>query len=203
MKNAANLIMPFSYGTVITPFLLSGYQSPALPKEFSMRLAPAFHHFALTAGLAAAVLVSAAAMPATAAGPFGDFPGNWSGTGKIRVQGQDPERLRCKASYRARGSSGSQIDLQLSCDSDSYKFDLVGDFEVDDSNKLSGRWSENSRNVGGTAIGSVRGDRMQIHIESSAFSANLTMTTRGRSQKISFDAHGGGQVVDSSITLSR
>jgi hypothetical protein len=158
---------------------------------------------ALTASIAAAMLASVTVLPATAAGPFAEFPGSWSGTGKIRVQGQSPERLRCKANYRARGNSGSQIDLQLSCDSDSYKFDLVGQFDIDDGNKLSGRWSENSRNVGGTAIGSVRGDRLQIHIESSAFSANLTMATKGRSQKISFDAHGGGQVVDSSITLSR
>jgi hypothetical protein len=161
-----------------------------------------FSRFTLTTAFAIA-LACAAVFPATAAGPFVDFPGSWSGTGKIRVHGQSPERLRCKANYRARGNNERQIDLQLSCDSDSYKFDLVGDFEVDDGNKLSGRWSENSRNVGGSAIGSVRGDRMQIHIESSAFSATLTMTTKGRSQKISFDAHGGGQVVDSSITLSR
>jgi hypothetical protein len=152
----------------------------------------------------AIALIGAAAMATAAEGPFADFPGNWSGTGKIRVHGQGgPERLRCKANYRQRGSSGSQIDLQLTCDSDSYKFDLVGDFEVDDSNKLTGHWSENSRNVGGTAIGNVRGDRMQIHIESSAFSATLTLITKNNPQKISFDAHGGGQVVDSSITLRR
>jgi hypothetical protein len=141
--------------------------------------------------------------PANAAGPFVDFPGSWSGTGKIRVQGQDPERLRCKANYRPRGSSGSEIDLQLNCTSDSYSFDLVGQFQADEGNKLTGRWSENSRNVGGTAIGTAKGDRMQIHVESSAFSANLTLVTRGKRQAINFDAHGGGQVVDSSITLSR
>ena len=170
-----------------------------------MRIAPSLFspRFALTASVAAAMLASVAVFPAAAAGPFADFPGSWSGSGKIRVQGQGPERLRCKANYRARGNSGNQIDLQLSCDSDSYKFDLVGQFDIDDDKKLSGRWSENSRNVGGTAIGSVKGDRLQIHIESSAFSANLNMTTKGKSQKISFDAHGGGQVVDSSITLSR
>jgi hypothetical protein len=44
---------------------------------------------------------------------------------------------------------------------------------------------------------------MDIHVESSAFSANLRLVTRGRRQAINFDAHGGGQVVDSSITLSR
>lgn len=168
-----------------------------------MRIAPLprLHQALITA--ATAIFISATLSPALADGPFADFAGNWSGTGKIRVQGQGPERLRCKANYRPRGSSASQIDLQLTCDSDSYKFDLVGQFDVDGSNKLSGRWSENSRNVGGTAIGNVRGDRMQIHIESSAFSATLNMTTKGKQQRISFDAHGGGQVVDSSITLRR
>lgn len=150
-----------------------------------------------------AAWVVGAVAPANAAGPFADFPGSWSGSGKIRVQGKDTERLRCKANYRPRGSSQSEIDLQLSCDSDSYKFDLVGQFTADDGNKLTGRWSENSRNVGGTAIGTVKGDRLDIHVESSAFSASLTLVTRGRKQAINFDAHGGGQVVDSSITLSR
>jgi hypothetical protein len=152
---------------------------------------------------AAALIAGSGAVAWSATGPFAEFPGSWSGTGKIRVQGQNPERLRCKANYRSRGSNGREIDLKLSCDSDSYKFDLVGQFTADEGNKISGRWSENSRNVGGTAIGSTRGDRIEIHIESSAFSANLTMTTRGKQQAISFDAHGGGQVVDSSITLRR
>jgi hypothetical protein len=170
-----------------------------------MRIAPRLPHLSRTliAAAAAGFFVGATVLPALADGPFADFPGSWSGAGKIRVHGQSPERLRCKANYRPRGNSGSQIDLQLTCDSDSYKFDLVGQFDVDESNKLSGRWSENSRNVGGTAIGNVRGDRMQIHVESSAFSATLTMTTKGNRQRISFDAHGGGQVVDSSITLHR
>jgi hypothetical protein len=149
------------------------------------------------------LLIGSSAFPAAAAGPFTDFPGSWNGTGKIRVQGQNPQRLRCKANYRPRGSSQKEIDLQLSCDSDSYKFDLVGQFTADESNKITGRWSENSRNVGGTAIGEIKGDRMDIHVESSAFSANLALVTRSKQQTISFDAHGGGQVVDSSITLRR
>jgi hypothetical protein len=160
-------------------------------------------HSLLIAGLAALVFASGPVVAAAPAGPFSDFPGTWSGTGKIRVQGQNTERLRCKANYRPRGSSATEIDLQLSCDSDSYKFDLVGQFQADEGNKISGRWSENSRNVGGTAIGDVRGNRMSIHVESSAFSANLALVTRGRQQAITFDAHGGGQVVDSSITLRR
>jgi hypothetical protein len=156
----------------------------------------------LIGGLAALALAASATLPADAAGAFTDFPGSWSGTGKIRVQGKSPERLRCRAHYRPRGSSQAQIDLQLTCDSDSYKFDLVGQFRAEDG-KVSGNWSENSRNVGGQVNGTIKGDRMSILVESSAFSASLTMVTRGKHQTVSFDAHGGGQVVDSSITLRR
>ena len=140
--------------------------------------------------------------PASSA-PFSNLPGKWSGTGKIRVKGQDAERLRCSANYQSRGSSGSTIALRLSCDSDSYKFDLVGDFNADSSNSISGRWTENTRNIGGTAIGKVAGDRFDLHIESSAFAANLRMVTRSDRQSVTFDAQGGGQIVDASITLSK
>lgn len=156
----------------------------------------------LIGGCAALLLTASAVAPAIAAGPFSDFPGSWNGTGKIRVQGKSPERLRCKASYRPRGSSAAQIDLQLTCDSDSYKFDLVGQFQADEG-KVTGNWSENSRGVGGSVNGTIKGDRMSILVESNAFSASLTMVTRSKQQTVSFDAHGGGQVVDSTITLHR
>jgi hypothetical protein len=142
------------------------------------------------------------AQPANSA-PFSNLPGKWSGTGKIRVKGQDAERLRCRANYQPRGSSGSTIAIRLACDSDSYKFELVGDFNADSGNAISGRWTENTRNIGGSAIGKVAGDRFDLHIESSAFAANLRMVTRSDRQSVTFDAQGGGQIVDASITLNK
>ncbi|MDI3469144.1 MAG: hypothetical protein OJF62_001207 [Pseudolabrys sp.] len=152
--------------------------------------------------LAAVAWLSTGPAPASA-GPFSDFPGQWSGTGKIRVKGQNVERLRCKADYKPRGSTATEINLKLTCDSDSYKFDLDGQFQADEAGNISGRWSERTRNVGGTATGTIRGGRLNLHVESSAFAANLGMVTRERRQTVTFDAHGGGQVVDSSITLRR
>ena len=154
------------------------------------------------------VFASVLALGLVLAGPassaaFSNLPGKWSGTGKIRVKGQDTERLRCSANYQARGSSGSTIVIRLACDSDSYKFELVGDFNADSDNSISGRWTENTRNVGGTAIGRVNGDRFDLHIESSAFAANLRMVTKSGRQSVTFDAQGGGQVVDASITLNK
>ena len=136
-------------------------------------------------------------------GPFAQFPGNWSGTGTIRQSGDSTERIRCTASYRLRGSTQHDVDLQLRCASDSYNFDLAGQFQADESNQVSGRWTERSRNIGGTAIGRAQGDRLQIHVESSAFSADLVMVTRNRRQSVTIDSQGGGQIVKASITLRR
>jgi hypothetical protein len=111
------------------------------------------------------------------------------------------ERIRCTATYRLRGNYN--VDLQLGCNSDSYKFDLTGEFEADETGRFTGRWTEHSRSVGGTAIGTVRGDTLQVHVESSGFAANLRLVTRDRRQSISLDSHGAGQIVTASISLRR
>jgi len=160
----------------------------------------------LTGGLLL-TLITAISFPApsgwAASGPFADFAGAWSGTGTLRPSGGQAERIRCNATYRQRGSSEHQIDLQLRCASDSYNFDLVGEFSADDNDQISGRWTERSRNVGGTAVGNARGERLQLHIESSGFAATLVMLTRNRRQSVNIDSQGGGQTIKASITLSR
>lgn len=138
-----------------------------------------------------------------AAGPFAALNGHWSGTGIIRQQGGKTERVRCNANYRPLGSTQHEVDIQFDCASDSYKFDLTSQFHADESNQITGRWTERSRNIGGTGIGYVRGSRIQIHIETSAFAATLHMTTTGRRQSVSIDSHGGGAISSVTITLRR
>jgi hypothetical protein len=173
--------------------LKTGHLSPLSPAVFL--------------GCCLIALVSAVNIPpppaAAASGPFADFAGSWSGTGTLRPSNGAAERIRCTASYRQRGSSQHDIDLQLRCASDSYKFDLTGQFTADEQNRISGRWTERSRSIGGTAIGTARGDQLQIHVESSGFAADMTMVTRQRRQSVTIDSQGGGQIVKASITLSR
>ncbi len=142
--------------------------------------------------------------PALAAsGPFADFSGSWSGNGTVRTGGNAPERIRCVATYRQRGSSQREVDLQLRCASDSYNFDLVGLFTADAQNQITGQWTERSRNTGGIAIGSGSGERLDVHVESAGFAADLVLVTRDRRQSITIDSHGGGQIVKASISLNR
>jgi hypothetical protein len=154
-------------------------------------------------GLMAMVSVYIQLPPAWAqAAPFADFAGSWSGTGTLRPENGTAERIRCNANYRP-GSSQREIDLQLRCASDSYNFDLVGQFTADEQSQVSGRWTERSRSTGGTAVGNTQGDRLQLHIESAGFAAEVVMVTRNRRQSVDIDSHGGGQVVRASITLNR
>jgi hypothetical protein len=155
---------------------------------------------AMAGAIAFTLLASAGWQPATAAGPFAEFHGNWSGTGTMRT-GDKTERIRCDAGYRALGSAQHEIDLSLKCDSDTYKFNLGGRFRADEGNHVSGQWTEHTRNVGGIVIGNVQGDRFQLHVESSAFTATMVMVTRSRRQSVSIDAQGGGQIVKASLTL--
>lgn len=171
----------------------------------SFTLSPASLRRTVVSGCAAmGLLFGLCAVAPTAKadpGPFSSFPGKWSGGGTVRHGDGSTERIRCAATYRVRGGYG--VDLHLRCASGTYGFDLAGQFQADASNAISGRWSEMSRNIGGTAIGRARGDHLQLHVESSAFSANVGIVTRGRNQSVTINSFGGGQNVKASITLRR
>jgi hypothetical protein len=177
-----------------------------LPLQRTVRTPPFFFLSAWFGGflmlLASVACVSHSAL-AAGEGPFHEFAGSWSGSGTVRPSNGTAERIRCNANYRQRGSSQHEIDLQLRCASDSYNFDLIGQFSADEDNHVSGRWTERTRGIGGTAVGYASGDRLQIHVESSGFAADLVMQTRNRRQSVTIDSQGGGQIIKASITLSR
>jgi hypothetical protein len=175
-----------------------------------MFVMPRLTHFILrpAAILGCTIIAMAAGSTFTSAsadsGPFSSFPGSWSGSGVIRVKDdnkQTTERVRCKATYRV--SDGRAVGLRLGCKSDSYKFSLTGDFEADASNQVTGRWSEESYNIGGTAIGRAQDGRLRVHAEGAAFSAELSMVTRSSQQSVSLDSRGAGKRMTASITLRR
>jgi len=166
------------------------------------RISRAFARIAIPACvLIAAIAISP--LPTFAAdGPFAEFSGAWSGAGTLKPEKGAAERIRCNANYR-QGSAPNEINLQLRCASDSYNFDLTGEFAVDGQNQVNGRWTERTRSVGGTAVGNTSGDRLQLHVESAGFAAELVMITKNKRQSVTIDSHGAGQVVKASISLNR
>lgn len=171
------------------------------PTSFSLGTRNILADFAAVVLLAGGLL--AAGPAAAASGPFESFPGVWSGEGTIRLANGNKERIRCNARYRVRGSSNRDIDLQLQCESDNYKFDLTSNFRANESDQISGQWTERTRNIGGSVIGRARGEQIQVHAESSGFAADLTMVTREKRQSVTIDSRGGGERVEASISLRR
>lgn len=166
------------------------------------RVARALPRCVIPACILVAAFVATPRPAAAADGPFAEFPGSWSGSGTLRPENGASERIRCNANYR-QGSAPNEINLQLRCASDSYNFDLFGEFSVDGQKQVNGRWTERTRSVGGTAIGNMNGDRLQLHVESAGFAAELIMVTRNKRQGVTIDSHGAGQVVKASISLNR
>jgi hypothetical protein len=139
------------------------------------------------AGVAAALLLSMWAGYAQS-GPFAGFNGTWSGNGTVLLSDGSTERLRCKADYKVNGN-GLGLKQNLHCASDSYKFDLSSDV-TSQGDRISGNWSEASRNIFGNLQGTAGGGRIDVFVEASGFAANVTLTTTGNRQTVQISSKG-------------
>jgi hypothetical protein len=133
--------------------------------------------------------------------PFAAMAGSWSGSGRISVSNGVKERIRCRARYDV-GGSGTTVQLQLRCASDSYKFDLQGNVSYNNG-AVTGNWNEATSGVAGSVTGSVKGvGQVDVRVDSSSLSALLTVRTRGDRQSITINA-AGREMSQTQITLHR
>jgi hypothetical protein len=139
------------------------------------------------AGVGAVLMLSVTASPAQS-GPFIGFTGAWSGNGTVALSDGTTERIRCKADYVVDGS-GLGLKQTLKCASDSYKFDLTSDVRSQ-GDRISGSWSEASRNVFGNLQGTAGGGRIEVFVEANGFAANLTLQTSGNKQTVQISSKG-------------
>ena len=124
------------------------------------------------AGVGAALMLSVSAGHAQS-GPFAGFDGAWSGNGTVALSDGTTERIRCKADYKVNGT-GLGLKQNLHCASDSYKFDLSSDV-TSQGDRISGNWSEASRNIFGNLQGTAGGGQIDVFVEAAGFAANLTL----------------------------
>jgi hypothetical protein len=156
----------------------------------------------LAAALAATLLAAAPRDAGSAeARPFSALFGSWSGEGKIMKADGASERIRCRSSYEPAG--GGQISLRLNCNSESYKFDLSANVMYE-GGRIAGSWSEASRGVGGSIAGrsNPNGSQVQALAQSAAFSANISLTTRGARQLVQIVSP-GSDVREVTVALER
>ncbi len=141
----------------------------------------------MAAGVGAAFMLSVSASHAQS-GPFVGFDGAWSGTGTVALSDGSTERIRCKANYKVNGT-GLGLKQSLSCASDSYKFNLSSDV-TSEGNKISGNWTEASRNINGSLQGTVGAGQLEVWVEANGFAANLTLRTNGNKQTVLISSKG-------------
>lgn len=132
--------------------------------------------------------------------PFAGMSGVWSGKGSISLEGGAREAIRCRATYAVR-NDGNALQQTLRCASDSYKIELTSNV-VASGGKLTGTWSEATRNVSGDVEGTTSGGRFQVVVRAGTFSADLALTTRGNSQSVVIRSE-GGEFKGANITLTR
>jgi hypothetical protein len=153
--------------------------------------------------LALAVLLSLLASPSLAqrpaGGPFAALPGSWAGTGTIAMSSGAKERIRCRATYGLEGSAN--LRLEMSCTSDSYRFELRSLITYDDQT-ISGSWNEVTRGVGGTITGRATANQIEARAEGQTFTAILSMNTRGSRQRVSIQSP-GSEMLEVTIELTR
>lgn len=152
-----------------------------------------------TAGLGAVLMLSTIPSHAQAGGPFAGFDGNWSGTGTVALSNGTTENIRCRADYKVN-ASGMGLKQNLHCASDSYKFDLSSDV-TSQGERISGNWSEKSRNIFGNLQGTAGGGQIDVFVEASGFAANLNLRTTGNKQSVSIDSK--GEIRGVKITMSK
>src|SRR5580704_18161590 len=146
-----------------------------------------FGHAIKAAGIGAALMLSVSAGHAQTS-PFAGFNGAWSGNGTVSLSDGSTEHIRCKAEYQVNGS-GLGLKQSLHCASDSYKFDLASDV-TSQGNRISGSWTEASRNIFGNLQGTAGGGRIDVFVEANGFAANLTLTTTGNKQTVQISSKG-------------
>lgn len=144
-------------------------------------------HAIKAAGIGAALMFSVSASHAQS-GPFAGFDGAWAGTGTVALSDGTTERIRCKANYKV-GGGGLQLKQNLHCASDSYKFDLSSDV-TSEGDRISGNWSEASRNVFGNLQGTAGGGQIEVFVEAAGFAANLTLRSNGSRQTVQISSKG-------------
>jgi hypothetical protein len=149
---------------------------------------------------AAATVLFASGSEAQRASPFTGLSGSWAGPGTISLNTGAKEKIRCRAVYRV-AETGLDLQLELRCASDHYKFELQSAVSHSDGT-ISGTWSEVTRGAVGTISGTSKGNQISLRANSPVFSALLAVSTQSNQQSISIQSP-GSEISAVSINLSR
>ena len=151
-------------------------------------------------GTLALILLTSSVGFAQAAGPFSSFEGNWTGTGVITIDNGAKEKLRCRAHYDV-GGGGSTLTQNLTCASDSYKFNVVSKVAAE-GETISGDWAETSRNAKGHITGRIGPTQISAQVNGLGFTASIGIAARGGQQSVTISPT-GTDIKNVLVTMSK
>lgn len=134
------------------------------------------------------------------AGPFSSFEGNWTGSGTITTTNGTKERIRCRAHYTI-GGGGTSMSQNLTCASDSYKFNVVSNVQSEGS-AISGTWSETSRGANGQIVGHITPTQISAQVNGPGFTARIGIAARAGRQSVTMSPT-GTDISNVSVTMSK
>lgn len=149
------------------------------------------------AGIGAALFMSASVGHAQSGNAFAGFDGTWAGNGTVAMADGSTEKIRCRASYKV---SGQTLKQSLQCASDSYKFDLTSDV-TSQGDRITGNWSESSRNVNGDLQGTAGGGQIEVFVQAAGFAASINLRTSGNKQVVQISSK--GEIRGVNITMTK
>src|SRR5712675_267535 len=147
--------------------------------KLDMKLSSRFLGQAIKAASVGTALMLSVSAGYAQTGPFAGFAGVWSGSGTVTLSDGATERIRCKADY---------------------KVDLSSDV-TSQGDRISGNWSEASRNIFGNLQGTAGGGQIDVFVEASGFAANLNLRTNGNKQTVQIDSK--GEIRGVTITMTK
>ena len=149
----------------------------------------------------AVIILISFASPASAAGPFAEFDGSWTGSGSVITTDGVQEAIRCKATYRVK-AGGDALGLDVNCASASYRVDIVSEIIARDG-ALSGSWQEKTREIQGDVTGRIpSADVLQASLQTAGGGIQLGARTNGKQQAIAITSQ-GTEIRSVNITLRK
>lgn len=142
--------------------------------------------------LAAALTTSPLLVSASfgqSANPLAQLAGSWSGSGKVRFEGGQSERLTCRGHYTIK-DGGTGVGLALRCASSSAKIDLRSLLNYK-SGRITGSWEERSFNASGGVSGRASSGSMSLAING-GLSGSMSVSFNGSRQSVSINTSGTG-----------
>ncbi len=125
---------------------------------------------------------------ALAAGPLAGLDGYWVGTGRCRYASGTKERMRCKAQY-AVNAEGSNLQISLTCDSDTYNFH-VNSYANATGGSLLGQLERDHANVSGQLSAGPR-PALQVRLNAGGqFGASMAVTLKANQLAVSVTPNG-------------